>query len=167
MNNQLGNVVWFSDLKFLKNSGGIPWSSNLLSNSWRIIMTSCLILDLLGIPFDAVVVLTSGYDFLFKSTLGHCVCKAIFRTTLDKCAVKNCAIIWWFHCITFQAFIVRQSSQNNTLALSVRHSESQEESIEHYLIQQSTECPGKLNLESSDHLFDNVLSLVYHYSTTK
>jgi len=65
------------------------------------------------------------------------------------------------------AFIVRQSSQNNTLALSVRHSESQEESIEHYLIQQSTECPGKLNLESSDHLFDNVLSLVYHYSTTK
>ena len=31
-----------------------------------------LILDLLGISFDAVVVLTSGYDFLFKSTLGHC-----------------------------------------------------------------------------------------------
>ena len=69
--------------------------------------------------------------------------------------------------IVFQAFIVRQSSQNDTLALSVRHSESQEESIEHYLIQQSTTCPGKLNLEFSDHLFDNVLSLVYHYSTTR
>ena len=67
----------------------------------------------------------------------------------------------------FQAFIVRQSSQNNTLALSVRHTESQEESIEHYLIQQSTTCSGKLNLESSEHQFDNVLSLVYHYSTTK
>ena len=31
-----------------------------------------LILDLLGILYHAVVVFTSGYDFLFKSTLWHC-----------------------------------------------------------------------------------------------
>ena len=30
-----------------------------------------LILDLLGRPFNAAVVFTSGYDFLFKSTPGH------------------------------------------------------------------------------------------------
>ena len=32
-----------------------------------------LILILLGIPFYAVVVFSLGYDFLFKSILGHCV----------------------------------------------------------------------------------------------
>lgn len=67
------------------------------------------------------------------------------------------------------AFIVRQSSHCNTLALSVKSNETgeSEESIEHYLIQQSTSSPSKLSLESSEHTFDNVLSLVYHYSTTK
>ena len=63
----------------------------------------------------------------------------------------------------FQAFIVRQSSQTNTLALTV----SIEENIEHYLIQPSKQCGDKLSLESSEHSFDNVLSLVHHYSTTK
>ena len=63
----------------------------------------------------------------------------------------------------FQAFIVRQSSQTNTLALTV----SIEEIIEHYLIQPSKQCGDKLSLESSEHSFDNVLSLVHHYSTTK
>ena len=64
---------------------------------------------------------------------------------------------------SFQAFIVRQSSQTNTLALTV----SIEEIIEHYLIQPSKQCGDKLSLESSEHSFDNVLSLVHHYSTTK
>ena len=63
----------------------------------------------------------------------------------------------------FQAFIIRQSSQSNTLALSV----SEQDIIEHYLIEPSKQCSDKLSLESSDHSFDNVLSLVYHYSTTK
>ena len=75
----------------------------------------------------------------------------------------------FFQC-EFQAFIVRQSSHNNTLALSVKSTEDKglpEESIEHYLIQQSENSPTKLSLECSEHQFDNVLSLVYHYSTTK
>ena len=75
----------------------------------------------------------------------------------------------FFQC-EFQAFIVRQSSHNNTLALSVKSTEDKglpEESIEHYLIQQSENLPTKLSLECSEHQFDNVLSLVYHYSTTK
>ena len=63
----------------------------------------------------------------------------------------------------FQAFIIRQSSQSNTLALSV----SEQDIIEHYLIEPSKQSSDKLSLESSDHSFDNVLSLVYHYSTTK
>ena len=32
-----------------------------------------LILGLKGMPYHAVVVFTSCYDFLFKFTLGHCV----------------------------------------------------------------------------------------------
>ena len=73
----------------------------------------------------------------------------------------------FFQC-EFQAFIVRQSSHNNTLALSVKSTEdNEEESIAHYLIQQSENSPTKLSLECSEHTFDNVLSLVYHYSTTK
>jgi hypothetical protein len=31
-----------------------------------------LILILQGMPFHAMVVFTLGYDFLFKSTVGHC-----------------------------------------------------------------------------------------------
>ena len=31
-----------------------------------------LILALHSMPYHAVVVFTSGYDFLFKSSLGHC-----------------------------------------------------------------------------------------------
>ena len=76
--------------------------------------------------------------------------------------------IFLINVLFFQAFIVRQSSHSNTLALSVKSSDCVETSgIEHYLIQQSENSPSKLSLESSEHTFDNVLSLVYHYSTTK
>ena len=30
-----------------------------------------VILDIKGMPYHAVVVFTLGYDFLFKSSLGH------------------------------------------------------------------------------------------------
>ncbi len=73
----------------------------------------------------------------------------------------GCVILIYF----LQAFIVRQSKQQeNTMALSVRLKDDL--GIEHYLILQQEHEPTKLRLESSEHCFENVLSLVYHYATT-
>ncbi|XP_044581676.1 protein sprint isoform X2 [Cotesia glomerata] len=58
-------------------------------------------------------------------------------------------------------FVVRQSSQNDTMALSVRLPAGKGPYIEHYLIQANK---GKLSLETSDNRFDNIPSLIAHYS---
>jgi hypothetical protein len=58
-------------------------------------------------------------------------------------------------------FIVRGSSQKNTMAISVRLPLNAGPYIEHYLIQSSD---GLLNLESSRFKFDSIPSLVAHYS---
>ncbi|XP_034946737.1 protein sprint isoform X2 [Chelonus insularis] len=58
-------------------------------------------------------------------------------------------------------FVVRQSSQSDTMALSVRLPAGKGPYIEHYLIQANN---GKLSLETSDNLFDNIPSLIAHYS---
>jgi Ras and Rab interactor 2/3 len=58
-------------------------------------------------------------------------------------------------------FIVRSSSQKNTMAISVRLPPKTGPYIEHYLIQSND---GLLNLESSRFKFDSIPSLVAHYS---
>lgn len=58
-------------------------------------------------------------------------------------------------------FIVRSSSQKNTMAISVRLPPNAGPYIEHYLIQSND---GLLNLESSRFKFDSIPSLVAHYS---
>lgn len=58
-------------------------------------------------------------------------------------------------------FIVRGSSQKNTMAISVRLPLNAGPYIEHYLIQSND---GLLNLESSRFKFDSIPSLVAHYS---
>lgn len=58
-------------------------------------------------------------------------------------------------------FIVRSSSQKNTMAISVRLPPNTGPYIEHYLIQSND---GLLNLESSRFKFDSIPSLVAHYS---
>ncbi|XP_067011563.2 protein sprint [Anabrus simplex] len=58
-------------------------------------------------------------------------------------------------------FVVRQSSQPDTMAISVRLPAGKGPYIEHYLIQASD---GQLSLESSDNRFDNIPSLIAHYS---
>lgn len=58
-------------------------------------------------------------------------------------------------------FVVRQSSQSDTMALSVRLPAGKGPYIEHYLIQANT---GKLSLETSENRFDNIPSLIAHYS---
>lgn len=58
-------------------------------------------------------------------------------------------------------FVVRQSSQPDTMAISVRLPQDKGPYIEHYLVQASG---GRLGLESSDNRFDNIPSLVAHYS---
>ena len=40
-----------------------------------------LILDLCGVSFHAVVVFGLGKYFVFKSALGHCVCKGSLEST--------------------------------------------------------------------------------------
>ncbi|XP_039310493.1 protein sprint isoform X3 [Solenopsis invicta] len=58
-------------------------------------------------------------------------------------------------------FVVRQSSQSDTMALSVRLPVGKGPYIEHYLIQADN---GKLSLETSENRFDNIPSLIAHYS---
>ncbi|XP_011505288.1 PREDICTED: protein sprint [Ceratosolen solmsi marchali] len=58
-------------------------------------------------------------------------------------------------------FVVRQSSQSDTMALSVRLPPGKGPYIEHYLIQANK---GKLSLETSENVFDNIPSLIAHYS---
>ncbi|KAJ9575552.1 hypothetical protein L9F63_007593, partial [Diploptera punctata] len=58
-------------------------------------------------------------------------------------------------------FVVRQSSQPDTMAISVRLPAGKGPYIEHYLIQA---VDGQLSLESSDNRFDNIPSLIAHYS---
>lgn len=59
------------------------------------------------------------------------------------------------------AFIVRHSSQKDTMAISVRLPKDAGPYIEHYLIQSSE---GLINLESSRFKFDSIPALVAHYS---
>jgi hypothetical protein len=82
-------------------------------------------------------------------------CKYFTKTVIFNVKLIN---------LIFQSFIVRQSSQIGTMAVSVRQAEAPH--VEHYLIQQNDQN-GKLRLESSEHLFENILSLVYHYATVK
>ncbi|KAF5308871.1 hypothetical protein FQR65_LT00571 [Abscondita terminalis] len=58
-------------------------------------------------------------------------------------------------------FVVRQSSQTDTMALSVRLPPDKGPYIEHYLIQSSS---GRLGLETSENRFDNMPALIAHYA---
>ncbi|KAG6440961.1 hypothetical protein O3G_MSEX001537 [Manduca sexta] len=58
-------------------------------------------------------------------------------------------------------FVVRQSSQPDTMAISVRLPPEKGPYIEHYLIQASD---GRIGLESSHNRFDNIPELIAHYS---
>lgn len=57
--------------------------------------------------------------------------------------------------------MVRQSSQPDTMALSVRLPPDKGPYIEHYLIQSSG---GRLGLETSENRFDNMPALIAHYA---
>ncbi|XP_075233749.1 protein sprint-like isoform X3 [Lycorma delicatula] len=59
-------------------------------------------------------------------------------------------------------FVVRQSSQTCTMAISVRLPAGKGPYIEHYLIEASPD--GRLSLESSDNKFDSIPALVAHYA---
>ncbi|XP_073946093.1 src homology 2 domain-containing protein sprint isoform X2 [Choristoneura fumiferana] len=58
-------------------------------------------------------------------------------------------------------FVVRQSSQPDTMAISVRLPADKGPYIEHYLIQASG---GRIGLETSHNRFDNIPELIAHYS---
>ncbi|KAL0828890.1 hypothetical protein ABMA28_003795 [Loxostege sticticalis] len=57
-------------------------------------------------------------------------------------------------------FVVRQSSQPDTMAISVRLPADKGPYIEHYLIQASG---GRIGLETSHNRFDNIPELIAHY----
>ncbi|KAL4711162.1 hypothetical protein ACJJTC_009533, partial [Scirpophaga incertulas] len=57
-------------------------------------------------------------------------------------------------------FVVRQSSQPDTMAISVRLPADKGPYIEHYLIQASS---GRIGLETSHNRFDNIPELIAHY----
>ncbi|CAB3372261.1 Hypothetical predicted protein, partial [Cloeon dipterum] len=59
-------------------------------------------------------------------------------------------------------FVVRQSSQADTMAISVRLPAGKGPYIEHYLVQATS--TGQLALESSENKFDDIPSLVAHYA---
>lgn len=58
-------------------------------------------------------------------------------------------------------FVVRQSSQAATMAISVRLPASKGPYIEHYLVQ--ADDAGRLGLESSENRFDSIPQLIAHY----
>ncbi|XP_065205271.1 protein sprint isoform X2 [Planococcus citri] len=58
-------------------------------------------------------------------------------------------------------FVVRQSSQNSTMAISVRLPSGKGPYIEHYLIQGSED--GQIGLESSENKFPSIPLLIAHY----
>ncbi|XP_063538213.1 protein sprint isoform X5 [Cydia strobilella] len=58
-------------------------------------------------------------------------------------------------------FVVRQSSQPDTMAISVRLPADKGPYIEHYLIQAAG---GRIGLETSHNRFDNIPELIAHYS---
>lgn len=61
----------------------------------------------------------------------------------------------------FQNFVVRQSSHNSTMAISVRLPSGRGPYIEHYLIQGSED--NQIGLESSDNKFTSIPLLIAHY----
>lgn len=63
--------------------------------------------------------------------------------------------------VYFQNFVVRGSSQVNTMAVSVRLPPDTGPYIEHYLIQSND---GLLSLESSRFKFDSIPALIAHYA---
>jgi len=73
--------------------------------------------------------------------------------------VVHCNHIFLF--LLAQNFVVRQSSQPDTMAISVRLPAGKGPYVEHYLIQA---VDGQLSLESSDNRFSNIPSLIAHYS---
>uniref|UniRef100_A0A0K8SPS9 Protein sprint n=1 Tax=Lygus hesperus TaxID=30085 RepID=A0A0K8SPS9_LYGHE len=58
-------------------------------------------------------------------------------------------------------FVVRQSSQSSTMAISVRLPAGKGPYIEHYLIQAAQD--GQLSLESSENKFSSIPGLIAHY----
>lgn len=63
--------------------------------------------------------------------------------------------------VYLQNFVVRGSSQVNTMAVSVRLPPDTGPYIEHYLIQSND---GLLSLESSRFTFDSIPELIAHYA---
>ena len=61
-----------------------------------------------------------------------------------------------------QTFIVRESSNAASMALSVRLPAGKGPHVEHFLIEKHD---GKLSLETSDNRFSDISSLVACYST--
>lgn len=91
-----------------------------------------------------------------------------FEELLLFCEVctSNVLFWYWFVCFGFrlsctQSFVVRGSSQTNTMAVSVRLPPGTGPYIEHYLIQSHL---GELSLETSKFKFDSIPALIAHYS---
>ena len=87
-----------------------------------------LILDLLGILYHAVVVFTSGYDFLFKSTLWHCA-----STLVKKYEMLKAYRLKWGHTLdsncTFSHFYSPFGMQLSPIPLHI----NQLHAIFHYI----------------------------------
>jgi len=60
-------------------------------------------------------------------------------------------------------FIIRGSRQPNTFAISIKIGTKQSDKVQHFII---LKTDRKVCLEDSDILFDNLVSLVFHYSHT-
>ena len=84
-----------------------------------------LILDLWGVSFHAVVVFGLGKDFLFKSALGHCVCKGFFRVylaTILKALVRRTDTFCFFMSMNYVCplFLFRRHVKRNGGSTRVR-----------------------------------------------
>lgn len=90
------------------------------------------------------------------------VCERVKTTVTGTNLVGIYLLLGHHTCMfAFQSFVVRGSSQVNTMAVSVRLPPDTGPYIEHYLIQSHQ---GLLSLESSKFKFDSIPALIAHYS---
>lgn len=133
---------WYSVQYVLKDSSQVQKSLNVygceyatLNYEWPCYKSICI----------RFIQLHFNNQFIFRIQLAEYLIYGIFRQ----------------FCFPLQNFVVRGSSQANTMAVSVRLPPDTGPYIEHYLIMSEN---GVLSLESSRFEFNSIPALIDHYA---
>lgn len=109
--------------------------------------------------FRSILLLSIMYQFTYFQL--HCFFWWLFTPKIHIVVSINTVNIFWyktFHCL--QTFIIRNSSQTSTLALSAQFPEKSRANVDHYLIQHSERG---FRVQGSLHYFASIFHLLDHY----